>query len=413
MTLIKKANGYACEFRVKGIKPLHLSLRTSAKREAQQRHDAIQVLVRQRRVEMLDQLRTGILTVERVAAMVAHGEPLTPVSGAEVEAKTDPFGTVNDQIESYLKWLARNRSAGTHGAASDQLKRLQEDLGERAFSAVRSADINALQDKLVEKYSPNVVTTTMTRVGSLWRWVARQEHRMATEERRLPRAIYSPVDPETTSDETTRRERLLTADELKRLDAATPGPWKFALRCGYLAGLRQGEVLHLRPGLDVDLESSSINIRKQADWTPKTERSIRVVPMTPELADTAREHIERGWSSESWMFPSPAKAGRPISEVAYWRAFKDIVTRAGLVHGIADPQGISAHTLRHAFASYLVMADVDLVTVAELLGDAVDTVVSTYAHLSKDHKRQAVQRLAKALRITTTATTSADDTPSK
>jgi hypothetical protein len=49
--------------------------------------------------------------------------------------------------------------------------------------------------------------------------------------------------------------------------------------------------------------------------------------------------------------------------------------------------------LRHAFASQIVMKGADLVTVKELLGHSSIVTVSRYAHLSDQHKADAVARL--------------------
>jgi site-specific recombinase XerD len=51
------------------------------------------------------------------------------------------------------------------------------------------------------------------------------------------------------------------------------------------------------------------------------------------------------------------------------------------------------HTLRHPFASYLVMAGVDLRTVQELLGHSTVKVTEQYSHLSSDHRNRAVRVL--------------------
>ena len=54
------------------------------------------------------------------------------------------------------------------------------------------------------------------------------------------------------------------------------------------------------------------------------------------------------------------------------------------------------HCNRHTFASRLVMAGVDLRTVAELLGHRTLQMVMRYSHLAPEHQASAVDRLVPA-----------------
>jgi integrase len=60
------------------------------------------------------------------------------------------------------------------------------------------------------------------------------------------------------------------------------------------------------------------------------------------------------------------------------------------------PGVVTFHTLRHTFASRLVMAGVDLLTVKALGGWNRLEMVERYSHLAPAHKRAAVERLAQA-----------------
>jgi integrase len=59
----------------------------------------------------------------------------------------------------------------------------------------------------------------------------------------------------------------------------------------------------------------------------------------------------------------------------------------------AKIQGHTWHCNRHTFASRLVMASVDLRTVAELLGHRTLQMVMRYSHLASGHQAPAVDRL--------------------
>ena len=61
----------------------------------------------------------------------------------------------------------------------------------------------------------------------------------------------------------------------------------------------------------------------------------------------------------------------------------------------AKIEGVTWHTLRHTFASRLVMARVDLKTVQELMGHKTIAMTARYAHLAPTHKSQALETLVR------------------
>ena len=62
---------------------------------------------------------------------------------------------------------------------------------------------------------------------------------------------------------------------------------------------------------------------------------------------------------------------------------------------------VDIHTFRHTFASYLVMAGVDIVTVKELLGHTEIAVTMRYAHLVESHKKRAVNAICDLTQVGT------------
>lgn len=83
-----------------------------------------------------------------------------------------------------------------------------------------------------------------------------------------------------------------------------------------------------------------------------------------------------------------------MTEERFGRVFKRIVGDAGLPFEATDPFKVTFHTLRHTFASWLIMGGVDLFTVSKLMGhSSIDMVNRIYGHLSPDHKRRAMAQL--------------------
>jgi len=68
------------------------------------------------------------------------------------------------------------------------------------------------------------------------------------------------------------------------------------------------------------------------------------------------------------------------------RAFDNAVKKAKI-------ENFHMHDLRHTAASYLLMAGVDLRTLADILGHSTMQMVQRYTHLLDDHKLKAVDRI--------------------
>lgn len=60
------------------------------------------------------------------------------------------------------------------------------------------------------------------------------------------------------------------------------------------------------------------------------------------------------------------------------------------------PEDLHLYSLRHNFASQLVMAGIDLLTVSKLMAHSdIQTTIQFYAHLRPDHSRDAVEAFAR------------------
>ena len=82
--------------------------------------------------------------------------------------------------------------------------------------------------------------------------------------------------------------------------------------------------------------------------------------------------------------------GEPLKGYKHW--FGPAIRQAGI-------SGFTWYCIRHTFASRLVMKDVDLRTVAELMGHKTIQMTMRYAHLAQEHKLAAVERLVEPFRL--------------
>jgi integrase len=190
---------------------------------------------------------------------------------------------------------------------------------------------------------------------------------------------------------------LPTAAQVRGLlDAADRDFRAFVALCAF-AGLRLGEAAALQVG-DFDLPGRRLVVRRQVqrknggevDLRPPKYGSERTIYLADGLADIVTAHIARlrGRGAQRWLFRG--ENGNPPHQntVGYWWR----KTRRDAGHPTTK-----LHDLRHFYASGLIAAGCDVVTVQRALGHSSATVtLNTYAHLwptAEDRTRTAAAAL--------------------
>jgi len=183
--------------------------------------------------------------------------------------------------------------------------------------------------------------------------------------------------------EENHRLRYLEKEEIVKLLSVCRGYLKPIVIVALNTGMRRGEILPLKWS-DIDFKRGIIHLlnTKNSD--------ARQIPMNELLKTTlirVRKHPE-----SPYVFHK--KDGSQIGDIK--KSFHTALNRAGIKKGRKDG-GVVFHTLRHSFASHLVMSGVDLNTVRELMGHKSLDMTIRYAHLSRDHKKRAVDTLGKRM----------------
>lgn len=175
--------------------------------------------------------------------------------------------------------------------------------------------------------------------------------------------------------------RFLTKEECSALLVAV-APDVYPVIYVFLnTGMRKGELENLRWD-DVDFERRCILIRRKADWVPKTGE--REIPMSTGVFEILTKHRRRSHKAKPSDYVFTAKG----SGHSHNRLRRELI-KAAEKAGINDLTKL--HTLRHTYASHLVMNGVDLATVQKLLGHTDIKTTMIYAHLAPDHLRNAVK----------------------
>jgi len=98
-----------------------------------------------------------------------------------------------------------------------------------------------------------------------------------------------------------------------------------------------------------------------------------------------RDHFLPGSRPSRWLFPSRGRAGHLTRQRA-GQLLKELAASAGL-----DPERLSPHVLRHAFASHLLDHGADLRSVQQMLGHADIATTQIYTHVLTDRLRKLVE----------------------
>ncbi|MDE2009982.1 MAG: site-specific integrase [Candidatus Omnitrophica bacterium] len=191
--------------------------------------------------------------------------------------------------------------------------------------------------------------------------------------------------------ENNTRVRFLEPNELVKLLSFCRGILKPIVLVALHTGMRKGEILGLK-WRDCDFRRSIIYLLD----TKNGQR--REVPMN-EAVKTALIRVRRNPQSE-YIFCH--KDGAQIKDIK--KSFFTAITKSGI-------KDFHFHDLRHCCASYLVMNGVALNTVREILGHKSMDMTLRYAHLSPDHRKQAVDLLAKKIDTFWTPEQKAESSP--
>ena len=174
--------------------------------------------------------------------------------------------------------------------------------------------------------------------------------------------------------------RFLTKEECEKL-LAHSDIWLRPIFFTFLnTGMRKGELEHLTWD-DVDFVRRKIKIRAKGSWTPKTEE--RDIDINDKLLKVLKEQKKKAIGSLVFHdgegnLIDPNKLRREIMRVAKEAGFPDVT---------------KIHTLRHTFASHLIMSGVDLPSVQKLMGHTNIETTMIYSHLAQNHLTDAVNKL--------------------
>ena len=164
----------------------------------------------------------------------------------------------------------------------------------------------------------------------------------------------------------------LSRKEVTRLiKSARNRKHRVLMMTAYSTGLRVGELVQLKPR---HIKSDRMLIHVDQGKGRKDRYTLLSERLLSELRAYWREYRPGG----GWVFSNEAGTGH-MPKYTAGRAFYRMKKRAEIVHG----HGI--HTLRHSFATHLLEAGVDLLTIQILMGHKSLKTTIKYLHVTQKH----------------------------
>lgn len=274
-----------------------------------------------------------------------------------------------DIIHQYLEYTKINNSPATY---------IRDEISLRNFSDFAgNFYISNLTPKLMEEYKTyryktaavktinTEITTIKAMMNKAVEWKIISKNPIASVKK-----IRGPKS---------KTIRFLDKDEIKQLLKYATSTMYPIIYTFIKTGMRKSELINLE-WTDIDFKYKRIKAINKEDYHPKGYKE-RQVPIDNQLINVLK-NIKRNVNS-TYVFCT--KDGK-IRINNLLRELKRIAKRAGV-------KNVTIHALRHTFASHLVMAGVDLVTIQQLMGHSDIKTTMIYSHLDPEHLKGAVEKL--------------------
>ena len=149
----------------------------------------------------------------------------------------------------------------------------------------------------------------------------------------------------------------------------------------YGAGLRVSELLNLKIS-DIYKSQELIKVIGKGDkerWVPLNKIAFKQIDL---FLKNTRLKIKPSKGCEKFIFLN--QRGGKLSRISVFKAVKEVALIAGI------EKNIHPHTLRHSFATELMLAGADIMVVRELMGHASVRSTEIYTHLNVKHLKETL-----------------------
>ncbi len=153
---------------------------------------------------------------------------------------------------------------------------------------------------------------------------------------------------------------------------------KAMLELLYATGIRASELAGLRIS-DLNLDIGYLRCLGKGNRERVVPVGKVAIEATVEYLAKLRPGLVKPFSDNFLLL---SRTGRPMGRIEVWRLVKKYAMRAGM------PRNLTAHTLRHCFATHLLTGGADLRSVQEMLGHVDIATTQIYTHVDQERLRE-------------------------
>lgn len=262
------------------------------------------------------------------------------------------------------------------------------ELGSRELLNINSNTINDLTQKLCSSLSDKTVSDIMCVLKSIWKYGKDSGYPCC--ELDLPKSKIKRTHEITVI---SPAARLQIEKVLFRYNNLVSMGIIFALftgvRIGELCGLKWGDIdfdngyAYICRTIEriADLDKATKNKTKVIISEPKTENSVRIIPLPSFLVNYIREYRI---DNDKYILTASCTPTEPHT---YYMRYKTFLRR----HNLGD---YTFHELRHSFATHCVECGFDIKSLSEILGHSnVNTTMNMYVHPTLQMKKRQMDTL--------------------
>ena len=285
----------------------------------------------------------------------------------EVEIANGTFGfeildrkriLLSEFIQKYLDYAKATKADNTVAVDERVLRQFRKFLGDLPLCRIQPGELETYKIHRLASIKPSSVNVELKHLKSAFESAVRWGY--------LKENPFRPI--KLLKVKGSNHPKYFSQEEVGRLlDAIPEGRFKDLVLFYLYTGARRNEALNMTWD-DVDMKGGRITFRQT-----KSGKN-RLVPFNGVLTDVFRRMEKTG------------EKPFPFLPDFVTKTFKKVVKESGV-------KDLSVHSLRHTFASHMVMAGVDIKTVSELLGHSSVRVTEMYAHLMPSHLKASVERL--------------------